>query len=81
MLTYEKHKMAFTNESSREGFFNAAARGVTVAPGTAREHVLGTNLGIWGSRDALMLDAAKILSYELDSFARSAGWETLDTRP
>lgn len=75
MLTYQKHAAPFGDAAGRDAFF--AARDGTSAPartepGTAVEHVLGTNVGLWGDRGAMLFDAARILLFELRTWAADA---------
>lgn len=68
MLTYEKHRPAFATVDERRKFLSN--RDHDVAPGTMARHVLGTNLGIWGDAQGLMVDAASIMRMELADHAR-----------
>lgn len=81
-MTYLNYTPAFSTEEERELFFDKAARGVRsgegVRYGTAMEHVLATNLGVWGDERALARDAAEILTLELDSWADQNAEDRLD---
>lgn len=84
-MSFSKYNSAFSTEDERDAFFDRAARGVragqAVRYGTAMEHVLATNLGVWGNEHALARDVSEILTLELDSWADANGEDRLEIPP
>ena len=84
-MTYINYCAAFSTSEERDLFFELAARGLRagqgVRYGTAMEHVLATNLGVWGDEHALARDTAEILALELDSWADANGEDRLEIPP
>jgi hypothetical protein len=70
--------LAFSNENERDQFFDRCAKGVQVRPGTALSHVLACHLGLWGDEQALKDDAARIMNFELASWADANGEKRLN---
>lgn len=70
MLTYQEYPMAFSNSAEREVYFSCERE---VEPGTAMKHVLATNLGLWGDREALAEDAARIMRFEINTLRKRQG--------
>lgn len=84
-MTFASYNAAFTNADERDAFFDRAARalrmGHPVRYGVAMEHVLATNLGVWGNERALARDTAEMLTLELDSWADRNDERRLDIPP
>lgn len=84
-MTFMNYCAAFSTKEERDLFFEMAARGLRagqgVRYGTAIEHVLATNLGIWGDEHALARDTAEILALELDSWADANDEDRLEIPP
>lgn len=78
-LTANKHQLAFSCDLSRDEFFDDIEQGaITVAAGTAMEHVLATNLGPWGDVGDLRRDAARIMLAEINGLRAVDGFPALD---
>jgi hypothetical protein len=56
--------MQFTTVYERDEYLDRARR-QGVAPGSAREHAVSVNLGIWGDKNALFRDCAEIYAGEV----------------
>ncbi len=58
--------MAFNTAEGRQQFFRNAQYG-GVREGTAMQHAASTNLGVWGSSEALKADCAAIFACEIQT--------------
>lgn len=81
MLTYQLHAAAFDSSTARDAYFadrEGTSAPAKTPPGTAAEHVLGSNVGLWGDRHALLDDAARLLLAELRTWAIEENEDVLD---
>ena len=66
--------MLFTNERERESFFAEYEKNPhKCCYGSALEHAASTNIGIWGDRNALMKDVARVMAIEVNRYREENG--------
>ncbi len=66
--------MQFTTSGERSRYFEEI-RGGNVSRGSAQEHASTVNLGVWGDRQALADDCARIFAEEIVMYCRDTGEE------